>query len=73
MPMIGVSLLLADYLYFEALRDQEAMISVVSCLRRGGVLVSFLAGYILFKERNYRAKTPCVLGILLGVILIVLA
>lgn len=73
MPMIGITLLVADYLYFEALRDEEAMISVVSCLRRGGVLVSFSAGYFLFKERNYRAKTPCVLGILLGVILIVLA
>ncbi|MBC2607008.1 DMT family transporter [Pelagicoccus albus] len=73
MPLIGVSLLVADYLYFQALRDEDAMISVVSCLRRGGVLVSFTAGYFLFKERNYRAKTPCVLGILLGVVLIVLA
>ena len=72
-PMIGVTLLVADYFYFEALREEGAMISVVSCLRRGGVLVSFVAGYLLFKERNYRAKTPCVLGILLGVVLIVLA
>lgn len=72
-PMIGVTLLLADYLYFEALREEEAMISVVSCLRRGGVLVSFAAGYLLFKERNYRAKTPCILGILLGVVVIILA
>ncbi|MBK1880412.1 EamA family transporter [Pelagicoccus mobilis] len=72
-PMIGVTLLVADYLYFEALRDEDALISVVSCLRRGGVLVSFAAGYLLFKERNYRAKTPCVLGILLGVVLILLA
>ncbi len=72
-PLIGVTLLIADYLYFDALTNEDAMISVVSCLRRGGVLVSFTAGYLLFKERNYRAKTPCVLGILLGVVLIVLA
>lgn len=72
-PLIGVTLLVADYLYFEALRDEGAMISVVSCLRRGGVLVSFAAGYILFRERNYKAKTPCILGILIGVVLIVLA
>ncbi len=71
-PLIGLSLLVADYLYFEALRDEEALISVVSCLRRGGVLVSFAAGYLLFKERNYRAKTPCVLGILAGIVLIAL-
>ena len=71
-PLIGVSLIIADYLYFEALRDVQAMISVVSCLRRGGVLITFAAGYLLFRERNYRAKTPCVLGILLGIVLITL-
>lgn len=72
-PLIGVSLIIADYLYFQALRDEQAMISIVSCLRRGGVLVTFVAGYLYFGERNYRAKTPCVLGILLGIALIVLA
>lgn len=70
-PLIAVCLLIADYAYFEALRDQEAMISIVSCLRRGGVLVTFVAGYVVFKERNYRRKAPCVLGILAGIVLIV--
>lgn len=72
-PLIGISLLVADYLYFQALRDEEALVSVVSCIRRGGVLVSFASGYVLFGERNYRAKTPAVLGILAGIIIIVLA
>ena len=72
-PFIGICLLVADYLYFMALRDEEAMIAIVSCLRRGSVLLTFASGYFLFKERNFRAKTPCVLGILAGIVLIVTA
>ena len=33
-PLIGVCLLVADYLYFMALRDEDALIAIVSCLRR---------------------------------------
>lgn len=72
-PLITVCLLIADYAYFEALRNEDAMISIVSCLRRGGVLVTFVAGYVVFKERNYRRKAPCVLGILAGIVLIVVS
>ena len=72
-PLIGVALLIADYSYFTALGDPEALVSIVSCLRRGSVLITFIAGYFLFQERNYRRKTPAVLGILAGILLIVLS
>ncbi|MEM9157774.1 MAG: DMT family transporter [Verrucomicrobiota bacterium] len=71
-PAIGLTLLLADFVYFTALADEDSLISVVSSVRRANVLVVFLAGYVLFKERNYRAKTPCLVGILLGIGLILL-
>ena len=71
-PLISLTLLIADYAYFTALREEGAMISVVSCLRRGSVLVGFAAGYLLFRERNYLRKTPAVLGILAGIVLILL-
>lgn len=70
-PLIAFSLLVADYAYFSGLGDPEAMISVMSCIRRGSALVVFVGGYIFFKERNYKAKTPCILGILLGICIIV--
>lgn len=72
-PLIAVCLLIADFVYFSALTQPDAMISVLACLRRASALVAFVAGYVLFKERNYRAKTPCLIGILLGIIVIVTA
>lgn len=72
-PAIGVALLVADYAYFTALRDEAALVSIVSCLRRGSVLITFVAGYFVFRERNYWAKTPAVLGLLAGIALIVLS
>ncbi|MCH6256032.1 DMT family transporter [Puniceicoccaceae bacterium K14] len=72
-PFISLCLLVADYAYFSGLGDPESMISVMSCIRRGSALVVFVGGYLFFKERNYRAKTPCILGILLGICIIVTA
>ncbi len=72
-PLIAVCLLIADFVYFSALKDPESMVSILACLRRSSALVAFGAGYLFFKERNYRAKTPCLLGILAGIFLIVTA
>jgi bacterial/archaeal transporter family protein len=69
-PLISLSLLFADFAYFTALKDPEALISVLSSLRRANVLITFFAGILLFREKQFRAKLPCVLGILLGAILI---
>jgi drug/metabolite transporter (DMT)-like permease len=69
--VLGVSaaLLVADFVYFSALRDPEALISLVSSLRRGGTLVAFAGGLLLFGELNGRQKLPAVLGVLAGIIL----
>jgi len=69
--VIGVSLtlLVGDYVYFNALRDPHALISVVSSLRRGSALVAFAGGVLLYKEGNARRKIPAVLGVLLGIAL----
>ncbi len=71
-PLIGLTLLVVDFLYFEALTDPEAMVSIISCLRRGSVLISFSVGYVLFGERNFFHKLPFMLGILAGIILMVI-
>ena len=72
--IIGVSLalLVADFVYFNALRDPEALISVVSSLRRGSTLVAFAGGIWLFHEPNAGRKLPAVLGIVVGITLTVL-
>lgn len=72
--IVGVSfaLLAADFVYFDALRDPDALVSVVSSLRRGSTLVAFAGGIWLFREKHGRAKLPAVLGIVAGIVLTVL-
>lgn len=69
-PAIGVFLLLADFAYFYALSYEDSMISIISALRRGGVLIAFITGAFLFREHNIRQKGLYLLGILAGILLI---
>jgi len=72
--ILGVSfgLLIADFLYFDALRQPEALVSLVSSLRRGSTLVAFAGGLWFFGEKNGLQKLPAVLGIVAGMILTVI-
>ncbi len=69
-PLIAIFLLLADYAYFYALSIPDSMISIVAALRRGGVLVAFSVGAVLFREQNIKRKGIYLLGILLGILII---
>jgi bacterial/archaeal transporter family protein len=71
-PGIAVALLVADYIYFSALAEPEALVSVVMSLRRGSTLVAFVGGLWWFGEQTDRIKVFAVLGILLGIVLTVL-
>ena len=71
-PFIAFSLLVADYIYFSALRDPASLVSVVMSLRRGSTLVGFAGGLLLFGEKNGLQKLPAVVGILVGVALTVM-
>ena len=67
-PLISLFLSAADLAYFVALSDGEAMISVVSMIRRGSVVVSFACGAMLFKEKNLRSKAIDLVFILAGML-----
>ncbi len=71
-PFIAASLLVADFVYFEALRNPAALVSVVSSLRRGSTLVAFAGSIWLFREGRGGAKLPAVLGIVAGIVLTIL-
>ncbi len=71
-PMISLLLSAADMAYFVALSDDDAMISVVSMIRRGSVAVSFACGALLFRERNLRSKAVDLAFILAGMIFLYL-
>ena len=69
-PLISVFLSLADLVYFYALSQPDAMLSVISMIRRGSVIVSFCIGGLLLKERNLRSKFLDVLLVLLSMVLL---
>ena len=56
-PLISLFLCGADYAYMQALSQPDALISVVSMIRRGSVLVSFAIGAWVLREKNLRAKS----------------
>ena len=68
--LIGVLLLVADFLYFVAIGQPDALISVISPLRRCAVVVTFLGGMAAYQEKNFRPKLACVLVLLVGVFLL---
>lgn len=65
---VSVCLSVADFAYFYSLSFSGAMISVVSMIRRGSVIVSFLFGAAVFHERNLKSKFVDLCLVLLGMI-----
>lgn len=55
-PLISIFLCGADYAYMQALSQPDALIAVVSMIRRGSVLVSFAIGALFLKEKNLKHK-----------------
>ena len=69
-PLISIFLSMADFVYFYALGIDGAMISVVSMVRRGSVIVSFLCGALIFHEKNLKAKAFDLFLVLLSMLLL---
>lgn len=68
--IIGISMFLsaADFVYLYSLSLPGAMISIVSMVRRGSVIVSFLFGAIFFHEKNLKSKAVDLALVLLGML-----
>ena len=71
-PAVSLALLICDFIYFNALREPAALVSVVASLRRGSILVAFAGGLLFFGERHGWRKLPSVLGVLAGIVLTLL-
>ena len=72
-PLVGILLLTADYFYFKALQDPEALIMLLSVIKRSQILIAVVIGGLVFKEQNKRKKLVPLAGILGGVFLILYA
>lgn len=69
-PAVGVLLQTADYFYFKALQDPEALIMLLSAIKRSQIIIAVVIGGLIFKEKNKRKKLVPLAGILIGVALI---
>jgi transporter family protein len=69
---ISTFLVTADFVYFYALSLPGSMISVVSTIRRSGVIVPFLYGAIALKDKNIKLKVIDLIGVLIGMYLLYL-
>ncbi|WP_298475365.1 EamA family transporter [uncultured Maribacter sp.] len=69
-PAVGILLQTADYFYFKALQDPDALIMLLSAIKRSQILIAVLIGGFIFKEKNKRKKLVPLIGILIGVALI---
>lgn len=63
---ISLFLCAADFVYFYALSYEDSMISIVSMVRRGSVVVSFLFGALFFREKNLKSKAIDLVLVLIG-------
>ena len=70
--LIAVLITLADFLYFYALSCPDTMLSIVSVVRRSSVIVPFIFGALMLREKNIRAKAVDLAVLLAGMFLIVL-
>lgn len=55
-PCIALFLTIADLAYFYSLSIPGSMVAVVSMIRRGSVLVSFIYGVLILHEKNIKPK-----------------
>lgn len=71
-PLVGVLLAGADWLYFKGLAIPGVPISVASLMRRFSVVITFVLGARFFHETNLARKALALAVILAGIVLLCL-
>ena len=70
--VVAVLITGADALYFFALKQPDALLSVISLIRRAAVIITFVCGAVFFKEGNIKAKGLNLLLMATGVVLLLI-
>ncbi|MGN0854522.1 MAG: EamA family transporter [Kiritimatiellia bacterium] len=69
-PLVGILLTAADWLYFHGISGAGVPISVASLMRRFSVVITFVLGAKFFHETNLLRKGLSLAAILLGIVLL---
>ena len=71
--LIAVLITVSDCMYFYAMKDEGALLSIISLIRRCSVLITFCLGAVMFKEHNIRSKAVSLVILLVGMAILLLA
>lgn len=68
--VISVLITVSDAIYFYSVKDPDALLSVISMIRRSSVLITFLGGALIFKEGQIKDKALDLVLMMVGVALL---
>ena len=68
--VISVLITVSDAIYFYSVKDPDALLSVISMIRRSSVLITFLGGALIFKEGQIKDKALDLVLMMAGVALL---
>lgn len=71
-PAIAVTYVIAEFVYLWALKQDGAMISVLSMLRRTNLVMVFVLSAIFFRELYLKQKSLAIGGVVAGISLVIL-
>ena len=66
-PLIAVLITVSDALYFYSVKDPDALLSVISMIRRSSVVITFLFGALMFKEGHIKDKAVDLSLMMIGI------
>lgn len=69
-PFVGIFLALSDYLMFNGMSIAGTPVSVAALVRRFSIVLTFIFGAILFKEKNLKRKAFALSFVLFGIALL---
>ena len=69
-PLIAVLITASDALYFYSVKDPDALLSVISMIRRSSVVITFVFGALMFKEGHIKDKVVDLVLMMVGVTLL---
>ncbi|MBO5761959.1 MAG: EamA family transporter [Lentisphaeria bacterium] len=72
-PLTGILLIAADFLYFYAVSIPETHISILSLVRRSSCVLTFAIGAKYFRDQHVWKKAFALASILAGIIILALA
>lgn len=70
-PAAGILLIVSDYFYFASVSCPDTQIAMITLVRRGvGVVLTFLLGSAIFRDKNVPRKAAALALIVAGVLLL---